>query len=55
MVERESNMITNELLRKRLSTNIQSMTRTFEGAVMSNNSPLTATAATELRNTAGVR
>ena len=31
------------------------MTRAFEGTVMSNNSPLTTTAATELRNTAGVR
>ena len=55
VVERESNIIMNELLRKLLWTNIQNMTRAFEGAAMSNNSPLTATAATELKNTAGVR
>ena len=48
-------MIINGLLRKRLSTNMQYTTTAFEGAVMSNSGTLTATAATELRNTAGVR
>ena len=55
VIERESNMIINKRLRKRLSTNMQNMTTAFEGAVISNNSPLTTTAATELPNTAGVR
>ena len=48
-------MIINEVLWKRFWTNIENMTRAFEGAVMSNNNPLTATATTELKNTAGVR
>ena len=52
VVERESNMIINDLLRNCSWTDIQNMTRAFEGAVMSNNSPLIAIAATELRNTA---
>ena len=36
MVERENNLIINELLWKRFWTNIQNMTRAFEGTVMSN-------------------